>query len=62
MYVMSYFSERQFQTFLARELDRLRLGWLALAGRVLTGRESEELRGRLEDFFRSTDHRSFKDK
>ncbi len=48
---MNYFSQADFQTFLAGYIGRLRLEWLALTGRVFTVRENEELRRRLESFF-----------
>lgn len=48
---MSYFSQKEFEAFVAGEADRLRLGWLALSGRTLTEREREELQRMLEDFF-----------
>jgi hypothetical protein len=49
---MHYFSQTDFQRFLADGFARLRLEWLALTGRIFTVRENEELRHHLEDFFR----------
>ncbi len=48
---MNYFSQADFQTFLAGWMGRLRLEWIALTGRAFNSRENEELRRRLESFF-----------
>jgi len=57
---VSYFSQKEFETFVAEEVGRVNVRWLALSGRMLTDRESEELRRRLEEFFCLTCHRSFR--
>lgn len=49
---MSYFSQKDFEAFAAGDIGRLRLEWVACAGRIFTALEDEELRRRLEDFLR----------
>jgi hypothetical protein len=49
---MHYFSQTDFQRFLAGYIGWLRLEWIALTGRAFSSRENEELRRRLESFFR----------
>lgn len=56
---MSYFSQREFQAFVAAAVGHLNCSWLALAGRVLTKEQGRELEKLLDDFFRRTGHRSF---
>ncbi len=55
---MGYFSQKEFERFSAGETGRLRLEWLALAGRVFTVNENEELSHRFESFF----HRRYAEK
>jgi hypothetical protein len=57
---VTYFSQREFQAFIAAEVGHINCGWLALSGRVLSQEEARELEQLLDEFFRKTGHRSFK--
>jgi hypothetical protein len=57
---VSYFSQKEFQAFLATEVGRINCGWLALSGKVLSAAEVRELEQFLAEFFRRTGHLSFK--
>jgi RNA-splicing ligase RtcB len=57
---VTYFSQREFQAFVAAAVGHINCGWLALSGRVLSKNEARELEQLLDQFFRSTGHRSFK--
>jgi hypothetical protein len=57
---MTYFSQQEFQAFVAAEVGHISCGWLALAGRVLTKEQVVELEKLLDKFFRATDHVSFR--
>ncbi len=57
---MAYFAEKDFASFIAGEVGRLRLGWLALAGGMLDENDRAELERLLDDFFRARPHRSLR--
>ena len=57
---MTYFSQKEFQAFIATEIGRINCGWLALSSRVLTKEQASELEKLLDEFFRRTGHLSFK--
>lgn len=57
---MTYFSQKEFHAFVAAIVGHVTCGWLALSGRVLAKEQSRELEQLLDEFFRRTDHVSFK--
>ena len=56
---MTYFSQQEFQAFVAAIVGHINCGWLALSGHVLTKEQAAELEKLLDQFFRKTNHVSF---
>ena len=55
-----YFSEREFEAFVAGMSRQVKLTWLALSGDLLDEKDSAELKHLLDEFFRKRGHRSFR--
>ena len=57
---VSYFAQQEFAAFVASSVAHVALKWLALSGRPLNQQQRDELTRLLDEFFRKTGHRSFK--
>ena len=57
---VTYFSQKEFQAFVAAIVGRANCSWLALSGHVLSKEQVAELKHFLDGFFRNTEHVSFK--
>jgi hypothetical protein len=57
---MNYFSQREFRAFISGTVCRVKLSWLALAGEILSGKDTQELSILIEKFLRERGHRSFR--
>jgi hypothetical protein len=57
--MQSYFSQQEFVTFSSAVTRQIKLGWLALSGDLLNGKDAAELEKTIANFLRSRGHRSF---
>jgi len=57
---MPYFAQTEYRSFIAASVGRICVAWLALAGQPLNQQQRDELTRLLDEFFRKTGHRSFK--
>lgn len=57
---VTYFSQKEFQAFVAAIMGHVNCSWLALSGHVLSKEQAAELEHLLDGFFRRTGHLSFK--
>ena len=58
--VSAYFSQQEFQAFIAFIASHVALQWLALSGQPLNQQQRNELELLLNQFFRKTGNRSFR--